>query len=84
MALAVIGLLVLVSVSSGILGGPPRQADSALASEESPFTQASAGGIPLLSLVLFALAGGAIAVAVVLRWSGKRRRERFFAQLAAT
>ncbi len=76
-ALALIGVVYVLSTTSGLLMGPARTNDSLA------YPQALASTSSLLPLTLFALSAIAAVVAFALRLYGRRRREQFFAQLGA-
>lgn len=80
-ALAAIGIVVLLSAAPGALSAPRTGTDPAQALEAPTFFQAIASSNVMLGIVLVALAGVAVGVALTIRWIGRRRRERFFAQL---
>jgi len=75
--LALIGAVSVLYASSGLLAGPAIT-DGSPQAARSFMTPGS-----VLPLVLFALSGAAVAIALALRLYGRRRRERFFAQFRA-
>lgn len=77
--LVAVGMFYLFSVGLGRLGAPSLYDGTA-----APLEQGSElfGGFPLVSLVAFVLAVAAAVVAAFLFYHGRRRRERFFSELA--
>ncbi len=81
-ALVAIGIFVLLSTGSGLLAGPRTTFGNATSAPlQQPYFP-SLGGFPGASLIAFVLAAAAALVAVFLFYRGRRRRERFFSELA--
>ena len=79
--LAAIGVYYLLSVGLGLAGAPSLYNGTGTA---APLERGSVlfGGFPLVSLVTFVLAAAAAVIAGFLFYRGRRRRERFFSELA--
>ncbi len=80
--LAAIGMVYLVSLSlGGRLGGPALNGGNATSSPLAEGAYSVVGGVPIVSLVAFALSAAAALVAGLFYYRGRRRRERFFTEL---
>ena len=80
--LAAVGIVSLLSTSTGLLAGPASGPGGFTSAEDSRSILGIAAPRQEIALILFVLAAAAVGVSFVLRWWGRRRRERFFAQLA--
>jgi len=77
--LAAIGVYYLLSVGLGLAGAPSLYNGNAAPLEQG---RGLFGEFPLVSLVTFVLAAAAAVIAGFLFYLGRRRRERFFSELA--
>lgn len=84
-ALAAIGIVLLLFLSTGVFSAGPAYGNP-VAPIAGPANQQSVLGLPSPyaagALVAFILAVVSVALAGVLAWLGRRRRDRFFSELA--
>jgi len=86
-ALAAIGVLYLIFAGTSYQAPGAafdgRNATSAPSSPVENFWTSSAGGVPVLSILLLVLSVACVGIFLYLRWWGRRRREELFAELGS-